>query len=156
MGGIVKHATFVADGWGRRQQAQAADGSTATPDPETFAAQARAFMSSFALTDDETFEGALAAFDAARERLLAQLRSLDPDERLYEPAALWDDRPEPLETTARYAVLHQIEEFARHAGHADILREQVDGATSGGLDLAVTGRPGNPYVRPWQPPEQAD
>ena len=22
--------------------------------------------------------------------------------------------------------------------------------------IAVTGRPGNPYVRPWQPPEQAD
>ncbi|MCZ1071628.1 DUF664 domain-containing protein [Rhodococcus ruber] len=25
---------------------------------------------------------------------------------------------------------HQIEEWARHAGHADIIRESVDGATA--------------------------
>ena len=30
----------------------------------------------------------------------------------------------------RWIYLHMIEEVARHAGHADILREQIDGATS--------------------------
>jgi len=29
----------------------------------------------------------------------------------------------------RAIVVHMIEETARHAGHADILREQIDGAT---------------------------
>jgi hypothetical protein len=29
----------------------------------------------------------------------------------------------------RWAVLHVIEETARHAGHADIIREQIDGLT---------------------------
>jgi hypothetical protein len=29
----------------------------------------------------------------------------------------------------RRIVTHMIEETARHAGHADILREQIDGAT---------------------------
>jgi hypothetical protein len=28
-----------------------------------------------------------------------------------------------------WVLLHMIEETARHAGHADILREQIDGST---------------------------
>jgi hypothetical protein len=35
--------------------------------------------------------------------------------------------PEPL--SLRWVLVHMIEETARHAGHADILREQVDGQT---------------------------
>ena len=33
--------------------------------------------------------------------------------------------------TAYEVVLHMLEETARHAGHMDILREQLDGATGG-------------------------
>jgi uncharacterized damage-inducible protein DinB len=33
------------------------------------------------------------------------------------------------ETSLRWIVLHMIEETARHAGHADILRESIDGVT---------------------------
>jgi Protein of unknown function (DUF664) len=36
---------------------------------------------------------------------------------------------EDLEVSLRSIVTHMIEETARHAGHADILREQIDGAT---------------------------
>jgi uncharacterized damage-inducible protein DinB len=35
--------------------------------------------------------------------------------------------PEPH--TLRWILVHMIEETARHAGHADILREQLDGST---------------------------
>ena len=35
--------------------------------------------------------------------------------------------PEPL--SLRWLLVHMVEETARHAGHADILREQVDGLT---------------------------
>jgi hypothetical protein len=31
----------------------------------------------------------------------------------------------------RWALLHLIEELARHAGQADIIRESIDGATGG-------------------------
>ncbi|BDM69769.1 hypothetical protein HEK616_32560 [Streptomyces nigrescens] len=31
--------------------------------------------------------------------------------------------------TLRYVLTHMIEEYARHNGHADMLREQIDGAT---------------------------
>lgn len=36
------------------------------------------------------------------------------------------DRPAP---SVRWALTHMIEETGRHAGHADILRELIDGAT---------------------------
>ena len=34
--------------------------------------------------------------------------------------------PEPL--SLRWVLVHLVEETARHAGHADILREQIDGS----------------------------
>jgi uncharacterized damage-inducible protein DinB len=51
--------------------------------------------------------------------------------------ALDDAVPEPDlgQVSLRWIYIHMIEETARHAGHADILREQTDGAT--GIDLRV-------------------
>jgi len=50
--------------------------------------------------------------------------------------ATWDDLegpgPRPGRSSApsrRWTLVHLIEETARHAGHADILREQLDGRT---------------------------
>ncbi|MFW5420073.1 DinB family protein [Nocardiopsis sp. CNT-189] len=37
--------------------------------------------------------------------------------------------PELGRVTLRWILLHMVEETARHAGHADILREQIDGRT---------------------------
>ena len=33
------------------------------------------------------------------------------------------------DSTLRWIYLHMIEEYARHNGHADLLRERIDGAT---------------------------
>ncbi|WP_405793444.1 DinB family protein [Streptomyces sp. NBC_01506] len=38
-------------------------------------------------------------------------------------------RPNTPAPSVRWALTHMIEETGRHAGHADILREQIDGAT---------------------------
>ena len=38
-------------------------------------------------------------------------------------------RSEGMAFTLRYAVVHMIEETARHCGHLDLLRERIDGAT---------------------------
>ena len=49
--------------------------------------------------------------------------------------ATWDDLAEPgprrggSRPSRRWTLTHLIEETARHAGHADILRELIDGAT---------------------------
>jgi Protein of unknown function (DUF664) len=61
----------------------------------------------------------------------------------------------PSDITAwsvRWVLLHLIEETARHAGHADIIRESLDGATALPLMAAAEGWPTNPWVQPWRAP----
>jgi hypothetical protein len=59
------------------------------------------------------------ACEAAR-RNAATLSDLDAA-----AAVLWDDEPVNL----RWITVHMIREYARHTGHADFLRERIDGAT---------------------------
>ncbi|MGO9342024.1 MAG: DinB family protein [Acidimicrobiales bacterium] len=51
----------------------------------------------------------------------------------------------------RWVLLHLIEETARHAGHADIIREAIDGATGFPLMAAVEGWPSTPWLKAWEP-----
>jgi hypothetical protein len=52
-------------------------------------------------------------------------------------------------------LLHVIEETARHAGHADIVREAIDGATAFPLLAAAEGWEPTPWLQPWAPPSEA-
>jgi uncharacterized damage-inducible protein DinB len=58
-------------------------------------------------------------------RAVAAARSLDD----LSAAAPWsrhgDDRPVSL----RWVLVHLVEEYARHNGHADLIRERIDGVT---------------------------
>ena len=38
-----------------------------------------------------------------------------------------DGEPDPRQHTLRRTIVHMIEEYARHCGHADLLREAIDG-----------------------------
>ena len=143
IGGLVKHATYVMNGLERRQ----AD-PEAMPDEAGFAS----FMGSFALGDDETLVAAIEAFDEARTAYLADVRAIDPGADLTVPPAPWDGLYQPTDSLQRFLLLHHVEEFARHAGHADIIREQLDGADAASLLMAVEGREGNAFVQPWTPP----
>lgn len=77
--------------------------------------------SDFRVEPDETVESLIARYDeqCARSREIASQRDLD------------DVVPHPAlgEVSMRWIIVHMIEETARHAGHADILREQIDGST---------------------------
>jgi len=53
--------------------------------------------------------------------------------------------------SVRWVVLHLIEETARHAGHADMVREALDGATAFPLMAAAENWPATPWIKPWQP-----
>ncbi len=53
--------------------------------------------------------------------------------------------------SVRWVPLHLIEETARHAGHADIVRESIDGATGHALMAAVEGWPATEWLQPWEP-----
>ena len=145
IGGIVKHATYVMRGATTRLT-----GDLAAP-PALDGSAIAAHEASFALTDDETGAGVVAAFDAARVAYLAAFLATDPDLATVVPPAPWfgihDSRP----ANARYSLVHQIEEMARHAGHADIIREQIDGVAVPAIMLTEAGMPANDFFQPYVP-----
>ena len=53
--------------------------------------------------------------------------------------------------SVRWVLLHLIEETAKHAGHADIVRESIDGATFHPLMAAAGGWPETDWLKPWKP-----
>jgi Protein of unknown function (DUF664) len=75
----------------------------------------------FDLVDPAQADADLAAYRASVERARAAVKGRDLDE--ISPGS--DDDTYSL----RWIFLHMIEEYARHNGHADLLRERIDGAT---------------------------
>jgi len=71
-----------------------------------------------------------------------------PDDSLEAAVA---DLDRAAAETAAAMLLHLIEEIARHAGHADIVREAIDGATMFPLMAAVEGWPATDWLQPWSP-----
>lgn len=74
-------------------------------------------------------QAALAAFDAEAERVLATIRCTDLDTPVPVPQDVPWFPKDVGHWSVRWVVLHLVEELARHAGHADLLREAIDGAT---------------------------
>lgn len=67
---------------------------------------------------------------------------------MSEPRRLPDD----VEAwSVRWVLLHLVEETARHAGHADLMRELIDGAKMYELMAAVEGWPDTDWLRAWRP-----
>ena len=125
LGGIIKHVALVEEGWARF----IVEGPTAIGPADEAAYEAHA--AGFRMADSETLPELLARYgDVARrtDELVATLPSLDtshplPEAPWFESGARW---------SARRAFLHIIAETAQHAGHADIIRESLDGAKSMG------------------------
>ncbi|WMM74862.1 DinB family protein [Rhodococcus pyridinivorans] len=128
IGGLIKHVTEVERGW--------ADFLVVGADymekdftewtEEDFAERDKDFQ----LQTGETLEGALRAYDevAARtDELVRTLPSLDVVHEL--PKAPWNIEDA---WSVRRALLHIVAETTQHAGHADIIRESLDGSKSMG------------------------
>jgi Protein of unknown function (DUF664) len=58
--------------------------------------------------------------------------------------------------SVRWVLGHLIEETARHAGHADVIRESIDGASAGELLAAVEDWEPTPWLQPWRPPAECE
>ncbi|MCP2257373.1 Protein of unknown function (DUF664) [Streptoalloteichus tenebrarius] len=117
LGGLVKHLTRMEWFW----TVVVLDGQPNT-DPQTPETWSRQFR----MEEGETLAGLLEAYERRAEeteRIVAALPDLDVLVPL--PEAPWFPK-EPR--SARWILLHIIEEVARHAGHADIIREAIDGA----------------------------
>ena len=142
LGGIVKHVAYGMHGW---VTTLTSDPTSPRPlDPAAFAAHA----ASFALTEDETAAGVLADFDAVRRELLEALAATDPEQETVEPPAPWSGVHEQRPARRRYLL---VQELARHAGHADILREQLDGELVPALVMTEEGAPTNDFFAPYVP-----
>ena len=125
LGGIVKHVTQVEERW----LDFILDGPGAIGAADEAAYEARA--AGFRMEAGDTLVGLLAGYDAVGRRtaeLLASLPTLDvshplPEAPWFEPGA---------RRSARRVFLHIIAETSQHAGHADIIRESIDGAKTMG------------------------
>jgi uncharacterized damage-inducible protein DinB len=113
LAGLVRHLTAVERGWFQRRLGQYPE---ARLDANTGGDDA-----SWELGPDDSIERLLRDYEAA----CAESR------RIAAAMALDDAVPHPRlgQVSLRWVLVHMIEETARHAGHADILRELTDGAT---------------------------
>ncbi|MEP9385283.1 DinB family protein [Nocardioides sp. KR10-350] len=146
IGTLVKHLTLVSEDWlaialAAPEKALEHSGEEAYEE----------WLAAFRWGDDETLEAALAAYDDVCGRVLDAVRTLDLDTPAPVPDAPWF--PKDVEAwSVRWVWFHLFEELARHAGHADIIREGIDGAQMIELLAGREGWPETPWVKPWQPP----
>jgi hypothetical protein len=112
---------------------------------------ADAYLDTFSVSDDETLDSLIADFDAVARATEDAINALDDlGTKVQLPAAPWyPENPEGY--SARWILLHVMEELARHAGHADIIREHIDGATMFELMAGAEGWPETDWIKPWRP-----
>jgi len=139
VGGLIKHAAHVERGWIDTVQQHQGAGTD------------QDYEANFRMAPDETLAAILAMYDevaAETERVIAGYQMDDP---VPVPQGVpWF--PDDVDAwSVRWVLLHLIQETARHAGHADIVRESVDGATAFPLMAAAEGWPATPWMQPWQP-----
>ena len=139
-GGLIRHAAL-----GERLWLGGVPQDEEPRDPDAYAA-------SFVMNPDETLADLLTEARAIGEETNASIRAIgDLDRPVPVPQGVpW--YPQDLDAwSVRWVVLHLVEELARHAGHADIIREAIDGATAFPLMAAAEGWPATPWMQPWTP-----
>lgn len=102
------------------------------------------------LTSDDTLESLLASIEANAGTTREAVAAADLDAFVPAPQAPWFAGIEGW--SVRWVLAHLIEEQARHAGHGDLMREAIDGATLYELMAARESWPPNEYLKPWTPP----
>jgi uncharacterized damage-inducible protein DinB len=128
VGGLIKHVTEVERSWAEFAQA---GGSKDAPEEIEYTPERIAeWENQFRLTADETLAGVLAEYEKVAAATDDLVRTLDLDTSYELPAAPW--QPPGVFWTVRRVFLHIAAETAQHAGHADIIRETIDGQTSMG------------------------
>lgn len=113
--GLVRHLTEVEQHWFKRvllgERVSSPYSSRAEPDGD------------FDNLDETDPEAALVRWHAECEdagRILAAMPDLDVMAKRDRPGS---------QVNLRWILVHLIEEYARHNGHADLLRESLDGTT---------------------------
>lgn len=144
IGGLVKHVAAVETMW---------IDLVLGVQPRFGAEAEAAHHDNFRLYEHETLAGVLAGYAAVADRTTRIVADLDLGREVPVPKGVpW--YPDDLEAwSVRWVLLHLIEETARHAGHADIVREHIDGATAFPLLAAAEGWPETSWLKPWRASE---
>ncbi|MGH3696270.1 MAG: DinB family protein [Pseudonocardiaceae bacterium] len=138
IGGLIKHVSVAERGWMTVVEQRDRKWSV------------ESHQAGFRFGPDETLAGLLADHEQAAKETdaiiagisdLAQPVPVPPEMSWLLPAKEW---------SVRWVLLHLIEEIARHAGHADIIRESLDGATALPVMAAAENWPPHPWIEPWK------
>lgn len=132
LGGLVKHVSATEKEWARFVQEGPAENALdwANIDWSNPPAEVASFADGFRMLEDETLEGLLAEYEAVAAATDALVASVDLDSSHPLPNAPWF--PPGARWSARRVFVHIVAETAQHAGHADIIREAIDGQKSMG------------------------
>jgi hypothetical protein len=133
LGGLVKHVTAVERTWA----AFVVDGPAPTPDVDWANVdwsnpppEVKEYADGFTMLESETLAGLLAAYDEVSAATDELVLAVDLDARQPLPTAPWFEPG--ASWSARRVFTHVVAETAQHAGHADIIRETIDGQKSMG------------------------
>ncbi|MCX5398733.1 DinB family protein [Streptomyces sp. NBC_00102] len=119
LSGLAKHVAETELNWLRMAQRR----------PNEKARTQETWGDSFRLVGEETVAEVLAFWDGVAAETEKFIRSVpDLDDSFPLPEAPWFPKDE--EVSMRWLLVHLVEEIARHAGHADIIRESLDGKTA--------------------------
>jgi uncharacterized damage-inducible protein DinB len=144
VGGLIKHVAHTEQGWMDDVLQRQVPGD------------AEFYLDGFRLTEHETLAEVLDFYERVAEETE---RIIDGIPDLGQAVPVPKDVPWfPKDVEAwsvRWVLLHLIEETARHAGHADIVRESIDGATAYPLMAAAEGWPETQWLKPWRAPARA-
>jgi hypothetical protein len=126
LGGLIKHVASVEAGWvdfiERGTEAMPAVEGELDPDSEV----AQKWADEFRLLPDETLAGVLAEYERVAARTDALVESL-PDLDLSHPLPPAPWFAPGARRSARRVLLGIVAETAQHSGHADVIRETIDG-----------------------------
>ncbi|MGI8458071.1 MAG: DinB family protein [Propionibacteriaceae bacterium] len=122
LGGLVKHVTTTEAGWLDFIEHGAPDQQVDWEHQNEAAYQA--YADGFRLLADETLAGVLDAYAVVAARAVELVQTVDLDLAHALPEAPWFAKES---WSNRRVLIHLIAETAQHAGHADIIRETIDG-----------------------------
>jgi uncharacterized damage-inducible protein DinB len=146
VGGLLKHTIAMERGWME----------TVLRKPQKpFEESVGDYQNDFTFKPEDTLEALLAEQEkvgAQTERIAREIGDLEYPVPVPKGVPWY---PPDLDAwTLRWVLLHLVEELARHAGHADLVRESVDGATTFPLMAAAEGWPASEWLQPWEPAKE--
>ena len=119
IGGIIKHVSLVEAQWVRF----IVQGPSVMKFDDM---PADAWVNTMRMVEGETLAGLLRSYEEVARKTDELVETVDLDSSHPLPEAPWF--PKGATRSARRVLLHIVAETSQHAGHADIIREALDGA----------------------------